>query len=166
MVTDPREALLKALEDNRQKDEAAAEEAKKQKEEKEREKARREGVPAEWSRFLSRLQLAATKVNNDIADQGFLYEAANGGEQKGTFRTASVLLLRNRSATTVSLVLTADSDGMVAPKFKGTRVDELGKKRDLFEFSEDDAYRLLVNLFAHYVKERDQKPEPAKRIIV
>lgn len=165
MVTDPRDALLKAIEENRQKDEQVAEETKKQKEAEERKAARQQGLGPEWSRLFERIQSAATRVNNDIAEQRYLCEVANEGERGNVVRAASVLLLRDGASTEFALRFAVDQDGMISPKSEGGNSAPL-MKRDMFEFTEDDAYLLMVNLFVQYVKQRGKAKAPSRRTLV
>ena len=164
-MTDPRDALLKAIEENRQKDEQVAEETKKQKEAEELKAARQQGLGPDWPRLFERIQAAATRVNNDIAEQRYFYEVANEGERGNAVRAASALLLRDGASTDFSLRFTVDQDGMISPKSEGGNSGPL-IKRDMFEFTEDDAYRLLVNLFVQYVKQRGKAKAPSRRTFV
>lgn len=153
MTTDARQRLVEALKENEQKEATFHELARVTHELAERKAARERGAPNEWPLFLNRVGGAATRANNDISEQSYLYNLSNDTVPRGAQAAAVVRLLKNQNPTGVALKLWLTSEAELAVEFSGVTIDKL-TERDIFDTREEDVYLLLVNLFVHFVRQR------------
>ncbi|TCR04074.1 hypothetical protein [Neorhizobium sp. JUb45] len=146
-----RERLQKALENNRTKDSEFAQRRADEKAAADLELRRRQDAKTIWPEFVDKVRGAASAVNNQIAEGGFLLEVED--HDTTTTRRARVSLLHESAAVGMRAVFLFKESGAIATTFAGLQDSKL-TDIDIFTVEQQKIEMILVSLFEQYVRHR------------